>query len=466
MQHEDAAVNAPPAADADDAPAYQVSPDMVDEIIEALAADDFDFVRVVLDELHAADQADLLEQLPAKKRRKLLSALSDDLEPEALTELDEAIRDEVIDQLAPQDLAAAVSELEADDAAYLLEDLDEAERKEVLDAVPLAERVEVETALSYPEDSAGRLMQRDLIAVPPYWTVGQTIDYLRETDDLPDDFYEIFVVDANLKPAGTVRLDRIMRSRRDVRIEDIMQPDPIVVNAATDQEEVAYLFQQYDLVSALVVNDHNRLLGAIMVDDVVDVIQEEAEEDIMLLGGVSDGGVHDSTLRTTRDRFIWLFANLLTAILASSVISLFGATLEQMVALAILMPIVASMGGNAGTQTLTVAVRALGMKELTTSNALRIVGREVLVGGINGVMFAIIMGGLTAAWFGDWLLGGVIALAMIINMLVAALAGILVPLGLNRVGIDPAIASSVFVTTVTDVVGFFAFLGLAALILF
>ncbi|MDA0339341.1 MAG: magnesium transporter, partial [Proteobacteria bacterium] len=378
MQHEDAAVEERPEAESADSFSYKVSTDVVSEVVEALDADDFDFVRALLGQLHAADQADLLEQLPQKRRRKLLEELGNELDSGTLAELDEVIRDEVIEQLDPAELVAAVTEMEADDAAYVLEDLDAADRKEVLDSVPHEERLEVEAALSYPEDSAGRLMQRDLIAIPPYWTVGQAIDHMRDTEDLPDDFYEIFVVDATYKPVGTIPLNRLLRTHRPIQIEEIMEPDPILVNVLTDQEEVAYLFQQYNLVSALVVNDDNRLLGAIMVDDVVDVIHEEAEEDIMLLGGVSDGGVHESTLQTTRDRFVWLLANLVTAILASSVISVFDATIEQMVALAVLMPIVASMGGNAGTQTLTVAVRALGMKELTASNAMRIVGREVL----------------------------------------------------------------------------------------
>ncbi len=463
MEPEEAITDPRPAASGE--ASSVVSPDVVREVADALRNDNLEFVRRLMGEFHAADQADLIEQLAPKVRRKLLDEVRESLMPEALPELEEHVRDAVIDQFEPEEIAAAITELDADDAAYVIEDLEEVDRQEVLDSVPDEERAEVEAALGFPEDSAGRLMQRDFISVPSYWTVGQALDYMRDTDDLPNDFYEIFVVDARMKPVGTVPLNQFLRAKRPVTVEEIMQPEPILIDASTDQEEVAFQFRQYNLLSALVVDSEKRLLGVIMVDDVVDVIQEEAEEDIMLLGGVSEGGVHDSTLRTTRDRFIWLLANLATAIAASLVIAQFDASIEQMVALAILMPIVASMGGNAGTQTLTVAVRALGMKELTTSNMLRTISRELMVGGINGVLFAVIMGVAAALWFDNWPLGGVIGAAMIINMIVAALAGILVPIGLSRAGVDPAVASSVFVTTVTDVIGFLAFLGLASIVL-
>ena len=445
-----------------DAELYGVPASLVEDVATALKAGELDAIRKTVTDLHAADQADLMEQLTSRNLRRFIDAFLEDLDPEALSELEETVRDEVIDLLEPQEIAAAVAEMDTDDAVYVIEDLDESERREILDAVPDEERFELEAGLSYPEDSAGRLMQQDFISVPTYWTVGQTIDHMREDEDLPEDFYEIFVVDAMMKPVGTIPLNRILRTKRDVDIAEIMEHEPILVPANMDQEEVAFLVQQYDLVSALVVDDSNRLIGSIMIDDIVDVIQEEAEEDIMLLGGVGDGGIHESTFQTTRDRFVWLFANLGTAILASIVISQFGGTIEQMVALAVLMPIVASMGGNAGTQTLTIAVRALGTKELTSSNALRTISREAVVGVINGVLFAVIMGVVAALWFDIQMLGFVIAAAMIINMIVAALAGILIPLGLHKAGIDPAVASSVFVTTITDVVGFFAFLSLAA----
>lgn len=453
-------------ADVSEPASYDLSAEAVDELTSALNGGQDVFVRRQVGEMHAADLADLIEQLSQKNRKRLIAALEGDLDPATLSELDETVRDEVMNLLGPEQIAAAISELDADDAVYLLENLDEEEREQVLQEIPEHERAEVVAGLGFPEDSAGRLMQQDYIAVPAYWTVGQTIDFMRDTESLPDNFYQVLVIDPKMKPVGTMSLDRILRTQRPVKAEDIMRPDPILIAADADQEDVAYLFQQYDLVSAPVVDSQNRLLGTIMVDDVVDVIHEEAEEDIMLLAGVNEGGIHESTLQMTRVRFTWLLANLVTAIVASTVIAQFDATIEQMVALAILMPIVASMGGNAGTQTLTVAVRALGMRELTESNALRVVYKEFLVGGINGVFFAVIMGVIAAVWFGDQLLGGVIAAAMVINMVVAAFAGILVPLGLARAGIDPAVSSSVFVTTITDVVGFLAFLGLASAILF
>ncbi|MEN3976202.1 magnesium transporter [Emcibacter sp. SYSU 3D8] len=465
MQSEETDTEDRPVTEAPENSPYRVSPEEVAQVAEALKNDDTVFIHALLDDYHAADQADLIEQLSSKNRVRLVEMARDRIAPEALTELEETVRDEIIDLLEPREIAAAMSELEADDAAYLIQDLDDADRREVLDAMPVEDRADVEAALAYPEESAGRLMQRDFIAVPAYWTVGQTIDYMREHDDLPDDFYEIFVVDPKMKPFGTVALNRMLRAKRAVKVEEIMEPDPILINAMTDQEEVAFLFQQYNLVSALVVNDDNRLLGVIMVDDIVDVIHDEAQEDILLLSGVSDASVHESVLWTVRTRLPWLLVNLLTAILAASVIKQFDATIEQMVALAVLMPIVASMGGNAGTQALAVAVRALGMKELTSSNAMRTVIREASVGLLNGLTMALLIGLLVGFYFGNWMLGGVIASAMIINLVVAAFAGVLIPLGLARAGVDPAVASSVFVTTVTDVVGFFAFLGLAALIL-
>jgi magnesium transporter len=465
MQPDEAELDDRQVAETPESSPYRVSEEEVAQVAEALKNDDSAFVHALLDEYHAADQADLIEQLSPKNRARLIEMARDQIEPEALTELEETVRDEIIELLEPREIAAAMTELEADDAAYLIQDLDDEDRRQVLDAMPLEERADVEAALSYPEETAGRLMQRDFIAVPSYWTVGQTIDYMREHDDLPDDFYEIFVVDPKMKPIGSLALNRLLRAKRTVKVEEIMEPDPILINAQTDQEEVAFLFKQYDLISALVVNDDNRLLGVIMVDDIVDVIHDEAQEDILLLSGVSDASVHESVLWTVRTRLPWLCVNLLTAVIAASVIKQFDATIEHMVALAVLMPIVASMGGNAGTQALAVAVRALGMKELTSSNAMRTVVREAAVGLFNGVVMAILIGVMVGLFFSNWVLGSVIGSAMIINLVVAAFAGVLIPLGLARAGVDPAVASSVFVTMVTDVVGFFAFLGLAAVIL-
>ncbi|MEQ9529199.1 MAG: magnesium transporter, partial [Parvibaculaceae bacterium] len=316
------------------------------------------------------------------------------------------------------------------------------------------------------EYSAGRLMQRELVAVPPYWDVGQTIDYLREAADLPDEFYEIFVVDAAYKPSGTVPLSRVMRTKRPVKISEIMETEQTLIPVEMDQEDVALQFSKYDLISAAVVDEAGRLVGVVTVDDIVEVISEEAAEDIRLLAGVGEESISDSVLQTTRSRFPWLVINLFTAVIAASVIALFDATIEQMVALAVLMPIVASMGGNAGTQTMTVTVRALATRDLVNFNVRRTITREFLVGILNGLMFAVLLGGLVSLVFENVWLGGVIATAMLINLITACLAGILIPLGLDKIGVDPAVSSAVFVTTLTDTIGFFSFLGLAALILF
>ncbi|MFQ5534213.1 MAG: magnesium transporter [Sphingomonadales bacterium] len=444
---------------------YPVQPEFVREVLEALDDGDEAGVRALIGPLHAADVADLLELISERQRKSLLAILRDDLDPAILSELEEAVRDDIIEQLEPRDIAAAITELDSDDAVYVLEDLEEHERQAVLDKIPAQERAAVEVGLGYPEDSAGRLMQRDLIAVPPYWTVGQAIHHLREAEDLPTGFYEIVVVDPGLHPVGTIPLDRIMRAKPSVTIADIMNKEQTLIPVDMDQEEVSYLFKQYRLISAAVVDGESRLVGMITVDDVVDVIDEEAEEDLMLLGGVQEGDINEPAMVTTRTRLQWLLVNLATAILASIVISFFDASIEKLVALAILMPIVASMGGNAGTQTLTVTVRALATHELTATNATRAVAKEVFVGGINGILLALLIGVIAGLWFQDAALGLVLAAAMVINMLVAGLAGILIPLGLERLDIDPAVASSVFVTTITDVVGFLAFLGLAAVFL-
>lgn len=443
-----------------------IAREFVGQVSAALEAGDRHGVRALVQPLHYADVADLIERLPSEDRRALLVTAGDLFDPAFLTELGETLREEVIEYLGKEQFASALSELDADDAVDLIEDLDEDTQREILDAIPAADRVLLEEGLSYPEDSAGRLMQREVVAIPSFWTVGETIDFMRETEDLPDDFYDIFVVDPSHRPIGTLPLNKIMRTKRPVIVSEIMDSEHLrPIPVTMDQEEVAYLFRQLDIVSAPVVDDAGRLIGAITIDDIVDVIDEEAEEDILALAGVSDVDIYRTVLDTTRSRFTWLVLNLVTAILASLVIALFEGTIQQAVALAVLMPIVASMGGNAGTQTLTVAVRALAMKELTTMNQLSFMGRELLVGFINGVLFAIMMGVIAALWFSSPMLGVVIALAMIVNLLVAGIAGTVVPIVLNRAGVDPAVASAVFVTTVTDVVGFFAFLGLAALVL-
>jgi magnesium transporter len=458
------------------------SPDLVEEDAagEALAVTP-EFVRAVedaLDEnrssdavalvapLHAADLADCLEALRADDRQALIGALGPALDPEVLADLDEHVRDRVLEEIEPAAIAAAAAELDTDDATYLIEDLGVAEQRKVLEAMPVADRELVEEALAYPDNSAGRLMQRDYVAVPSYWNVGQVIDWLRESEELPDEFYEIFVVDPRHRPIGTVPLYRAMRTKRPVAVEDIMQADTHTIAVEMDQEDVAYQFDQYNLASAPVVGHDGRLLGQVTVDDVVDVMREEAEEDIHRLGGVAaEGDLHLSPLQTVRRRWVWLLVNLITAVIASLTIALFADTIEQIVALAILMPIVASMGGNAGTQTLTVAVRALATRELTAANATRILWKECIVGGTSGIIFAVLTGLVAALWFGVPVIGVVIGLAMIINLLVAGVAGMIIPLGLQRAGVDPAISAGIFLTTVTDVVGFFAFLGLAKLII-
>lgn len=419
-------------------------------------------VREAVLDLHNSDLADLMELLRPDDRTLLTQYIGDDLDFSMLTELDEPVRDQLVEELPNEQLAQAVVELDSDDAVYLLEDLEVSDQTDILSQIPEIDRATLQRSLDYPEDSAGRMMQADVIAVPPYWSVGQTIDYMRETDNLPQNFSELYVVDPSFHPLGFVPLSHLLRTKRPVPINDITDSDLRMISVMEDQEEVARIFERYNLMSAPIVDDDNRLVGVVTVDDIVEVIQEEAEEDIHRLGGVGDESITDTVLSTTRSRFTWLFVNLLTAILASLVISLFDATIDQMVALAILMPIVASMGGNAGTQTMTVAVRALATRDLGTVNAFRVIGREFVVGVLNGLLFAVILGGVTVFWFGNDQLGLVIACAMVFNMVVAGLSGILVPLGLDQMKIDPAVASSVFVTTVTDVVGFFVFLGLAA----
>ena len=437
--------------------------ELVSNVSEALGVLDDARVRRYVAELRAPDLADLIEHLNPNERVSFIQALGPDIDYEIFSELDEAVRDQLSEELPNEFLAKAVTELDSDDAAYVLENLEPEDRRDVLDQLTLADRTALQRNLEYPEDTAGRLMQSDFVAVAPFWNVGQVIDYMRETEDLPHVFSEIYVVDPTFRVLGAVELSRLLRSKRAVNISDIMSEHGQTVLATEDQEEVARQFERYDLYSAPVVDENQRLVGVITVDDIVEVITQEADEDIRLLGGVGDESVFDNVLQTTKSRFLWLLVNLCTAILASFVIKMFDASIEQLVALAVLMPIVASMGGNAGTQTMTVAVRALATRELSSVNAMRIVLRETSVGLINGTLFAVILGGITILWFGSGPLGLVIAAAMVFNHFAAALAGILIPLALDRFGQDPAIASSVFVTTVTDVIGFFAFLGLATI---
>lgn len=444
---------------------YGATDALVREVQQALAETKVDAVTALIEPLHAADLADLFEHLTSDERDVLVTLAGADLDPEFFTHLDESVREDVIEVLDTEQLAEVVNELETDDAVDLIEKLDESDQEELLNAVAPAERVLYEEALSYPEDSAGRLMDREAATVPSYWNVGQTIDYMRSDADLPSNFYDIYIVGPTYRPVGLIPVSRLLRTERPVGIGDIMDTELKLIPATMDQEDVAFLFRQYGLVSAPVVDENGRLAGVITVDDVVDVIEEEHQEDMLKLGGVSEDDFYDAVIDTTRSRFSWLLVNLATAILASMVIAMFDAAIDKVVALAVLMPIVASMGGNAGTQTLTVAVRALAVKELTPTNAMRIVGKETLVGGINGILFAALMGLIAWFWFGSVEIGGIIAAAMVTNLLVAGFAGTMIPLTLDRLGIDPAVASSVVLTTVTDVIGFLSFLGLAALVL-
>ena len=445
--------------DADD----HLNPHWVERLRAKLAEDDTAAVAELTEPLHAADMGDLLEALDAEERVRLVTILGDKFDFSALTEVDDTVRSEIIDELPTADVARGVAELDSDDAVHILEDIDIPEREEILAQMPAFERLSLKRSLDFPEDSAGRLMQTDFIAIPPYWSVGQTIDYLRSEKDLPDEFFQIYVVDAAYNLQGIIPLDKFLRSKRDVRIGDLMNADVIEVLATEDQEEAARDFERYDLVEVAVVDESRRLVGVLTIDDIVDVIHEEATEDMQLLAGVGDEELSDGVASTVRGRATWLVVNLVTAMLASFIIGLFDATIEEMVALAALMPIVASMGGNAATQTMTVTVRALAMRELDSYKIRRLILREMAVGVLNGLIFAMLLGLLTWLRFFNPGLGVVIALAMIVNMIAAGTAGILIPLTLNRFKVDPAVASSVFVTTVTDVVGFFGFLGLAAL---
>ncbi|UYV36940.1 magnesium transporter [Rhodobacteraceae bacterium D3-12] len=444
---------------------YELNQRDVASILYAVDVSDRDKLVELMEPLHAADIADLLEQINAFDRRRLIEIYGVEFDGDILSELDESIREEVIAVLNPDVLADAVRELESDDVVDLLEDLDEPQQEAILGALDDADRVVVEQAMSYPEESAGRLMQREVVMAPEHWNVGQTIDFLRGSESLPDQFYHVIMVDPRMRPTGYVTLGKIMGHPREAQLADITEDTFRTIPVDQDEGDVAYAFNQYHLISAPVVDENERLVGVITIDDAMAVLDEEHEEDILRLAGVGEGSLTDKVLNTTRQRLPWLAVNLVTAVLASLVIALFEDVIAGFVALAVLMPIVASMGGNAGTQSLTVAVRAIATKDLTGSNVWRVIRREVLVGLINGMIFAVAMGVVGIVWFGSPMLGVVIGVAMVINMVVAGLAGTVIPVLLEKLGVDPALASGAFVTTVTDVVGFFAFLGLAAVVL-
>ena len=443
----------------------ELTPEQWQVIRAAIASEDAMALKNALEPVHPADIADLLEQLDSEQRAIFLRLYAEEFEGDILSEIDESIREEVIDVLPPEVLAEAVRELDSDDLVDILEDLEHPAREFILDSLESEDREAVQSAMSWPEGSAGRLMQVETVTALENFSVGEMIDYLRSAEELPDQFYHIILVDPDGHPTGYVTLGRVLASRRDVLLKDISEESFRTVKATEDEAEVAHLFNKYHLISMPVVDESGLLVGAITIDDAMNVLDEELEEDILRLAGVSEeSSLSDRILDTTRGRFVWLFVNLLTAILASYVISMFQDEINALVALAVLMPIVASMGGNAGTQSMTVAVRALATRELTGKNARRVLWREVVVGMLNGAAFGIIMSLVVALWFGVPMLAVVIAIAMMLTLAAAAFAGIVLPLALDRMGVDPALASGPFVTTVTDVVGFFAFLGLAALI--
>ena len=436
--------------------------EFINTFSEKIQSSDIQFINQTLKDLHEADVANLIENLPNETRVKLIELEEFKIDPDIFMELNESIQGEVLQLLSTESIINIIKRLESDDSIKILENLERKKKQLILEKLPPKDKFLLEEGLSYPEDSAARIMQREFTAVPSNWSVGQTIDYLRENKDLPKEFLEIFIVDNDFKPIGTVPSSRVLRTSRESKMNSIMSEMPVLVSVNMDKEEVGHTFESYNLVSAGVVNKDNKLVGMITADDIVTVVQEEAEEDALRLAGVGDEEITDSVIIKTKRRFNWLLLNLLTALLATWVISNFGASIEQMVVLAFLMPIVASMGGNAGMQTLAVTIRAIAKKELSTSNFNRVVGKEFIIGVLNGIIFAIITAIIVQFWFKEISLSILIGISMILNMIVAGLFGILVPVSLKKMNIDPALASSVFVTTITDVIGFLSFLGLGS----
>ncbi len=445
---------------------FEFNKEFINVFSKKIKDNDTEFLNKTLKELHPADSADIIENLVPENRSKLIELEGFNLDPEIFIELNESIQTEVFILLSTESIANILKRLESDNALKIIENLDEKKKLTVLNKLPPKDRFLLEEGLSYPVDSAARIMQREFTAIPSDWSVGQTIDYLRESKDLPEEFLEIFIIDNNFKPIGTVPSSKVLRTARELKMNSIMNEMQVLIPVNMDKEEVGHIFENYNLVSAGVVDKGNKLVGMITGDDVFTVLKEEAEEDVLRLAGVGDEEITDSILQKTKRRFNWLLLNLFTALLATWVISRFGASIEQMVALAFLMPIVASMGGNAGMQTLAVTIRALATKELSSSNISQIVTKEFVIGILNGIIFAIITGVIVQLWFKEINLSILIAVSMILNMIVAGLFGILIPVSLKKFNIDPAIASSVFVTTITDVVGFLSFLGLGAIFLF
>ena len=441
---------------------FEFNKEFINVLSKKIKDNDTAFLNRTLKELHPSDSADLIENLIPENRIKLIEIEGFNLDPEIFIELNESIQTEIFILLSTESIVNILRRLESDNALKILENLDEKKKNTVLDKLPPKDRFILQEGLSYPEDSAARIMQREFTAIPSNWSVGQTIDYLRENKDLPEEFLEIFIVDSDFKPIGTVPSSKVLRASRDSKMNLIMSEMPVLIPVNMDKEEVGRIFENYNLISAGVVDKTNKLVGMITGDDVVTVVKEEAEEDVLRLAGVGDEEITDSVLKKTKRRFNWLLLNLFTALLATWVISKFGATIEQMVALAFLMPIVASMGGNAGMQTLAVTIRAIATKELSSGNLTQIVTKEFIIGVLNGIIFAAITALIVQLWFKEINLSILIAVAMVLNMMVAGLFGILVPVSLKKLNIDPAIASSVFVTTITDVIGFLSFLGIGS----
>jgi len=441
---------------------FEFNKEFINVFSKKIKDNDKEFLDRTLNELHPSDSADIIENLIPENRSKLIELEGFNLDPEIFIELNESIQTEIFITLSTESIVNILKRLQSDNAIKILENLDEEKKNTVLDKLPPKDRFLLEEGLSFPEDSAARIMQREFTAIPSNWSVGQTIDYLRESKDLPEEFLEIFIVDSNFKPIGTVPSSKVLRTPRDSKMNSIMREVQVSIPVNMDKEEVGRIFENYNLFSSSVVDKNDKLVGMITVDDVVTVVKEEAEEDVLRLAGVGDEEITDSVLKKTKRRFNWLLLNLFTALLATWVISMFGATIEQMVALAFLMPIVASMGGNAGMQTLAVTIRALATKDLSSSNLGKIITKEFIIGVLNGFIFAIITGVIIHLWFKEINLSILIAVSMVLNMIVAGLFGILVPVSLKKFNIDPAIASSVFVTTITDVIGFLSFLGIGA----
>ena len=441
---------------------FEFNKEYIKVVTDKIASNDAEFISNSFREMHPADAADIIEHLNEADRENLIKLNNFKIHPQVFVELNESIQTEIIKYLSTESIVYILKNLESDDSIKILENLNEENKNEILRSLPPKDRFVLLESLSYPEDSAARIMQREFTAIPSNWSVGQTIDYLRENRDLPEEFLEIFIVDNEFKPIGTVPSSRVLRTSRENKMISIMNESQLSIPVDMDREEVGHLFENYNLNSACVVDKNNKLVGMITSDDVLTVLKEEAEEDALRLAGVGDEEITDGVLKKTKRRFNWLLLNLFTAFLATWVISIFGATIEQMVALAFLMPIVASMGGNAGMQTLAVTVRTIATNELTKNNFAQNITKEFFIGILNGIIFALISAIVVQLWFNDIQLSLIISISMVLNMIVAGLFGILVPISLKKFNIDPAIASSVFVTTITDVIGFLSFLGIGA----